>query len=96
MKKVLLTLITLIFFISNVIADLTLEGFKISDLDDSTIDYFGYSGTGVNKNDWYIMRSIDTGTQTNYTYTKGNTAYNTNWTNRANLTYYKYNELYNQ
>ncbi len=57
------------------------DGYKISQIDDSTPAYYGF----VNKEgEWFIMREDTSG---NYRYTKGATNFNTNWTNRASLSY---------
>lgn len=62
------------------------DGYRISQLDDSTPAYYGFT----NKDgEWFIMKEDSSG---NYEYTKGTTDFPTNWTNRASLTYdYFYN-----
>ncbi len=70
----------------------SLDNFFLSDLDDaSTPKFFGY--TDKNEN-WYIMKESISSGITNFRYKKGTTDYETNWTNRASLTYdYFYNEF---
>ena len=60
-----------------------LASYKITD-DDSIPNpsYFGYTNSAGN---WYIMK-IDT-VASSYRYVKGDSAYTTNWTNRAALGY---------
>ncbi len=57
------------------------DGYRISQLDDSTPAYYGF----VDKNgNWYIMQEDASG---NYRYAKGASSFSTNWTNRAALSY---------
>lgn len=57
------------------------DGYKISQIDDSSPAYYGF----VDKSGaWFIMKEDSSG---NYRYTKGTTAFSTNWTGRAGLTY---------
>ncbi len=58
------------------------DGYKISQVDDTSYPYYyGYvNSTGA----WYIM-SEDI--NSNYRYTRGDSGFATNWTNRASLTY---------
>lgn len=62
--------------------------YKISDIDKSgTTKYFGY----VDKRGyWYILRL----TSSEARYTKGTTNYTTNWTNRENLSYSRFDEVF--
>lgn len=56
------------------------DGYKITELDDSSPAYYGYlEKTGK----WFIMKE-NAGA---YRYTKGNSSFTSNWTNRASLTY---------
>ncbi len=65
------------------------DGYKISQIDDSTPSYYGF----VNKGGlWFIMKE-DTSSG-NYRYTKGTTGFSTNWTNRASLTYDYFNVVF--
>lgn len=68
-----------------------IDGYQIADLDESTTSkYYGF----VNKSgSWYIMKN-DTTTNT-FRYTKGSSAYPTNWTGRASLTYDYFNNVFN-
>lgn len=68
----------------------TLSKYVIADKDDdASPNYYGFTDKEGN---WYIMReTISSGADT-YRYTKGESNYDTNWTNRASLTYdYFYN-----
>jgi len=59
-----------------------LDGFQISEIDDSIIAYYGF----INKEGaWYIMKE-DTETSS-YRYAKGETSFPQGWTNRAKLKY---------
>ena len=75
--------------LENAIND-SLDNYKISDGDETgTTKYYGYiSKTGR----WYIMQN-DT-TANTYRYASGATAYTTNWTNRAALTYGYFNSIF--
>ena len=57
--------------------------------DDGTPNYYGY----VNKDGgWYIMKETISAGNDQYRFIKGTTAYTTNWTGRAGLSYdYFYN-----
>ena len=60
------------------------QEYRISNEDSAEPAYFGFT----NKHGaWYIMRSSTAVNQTFYSYAAGTTTYNTNWTNRALLTY---------
>lgn len=71
----------------------TLKDYKISDLDGvgapSTTNphYFGYVDTNCQ---WYIMKLTDTQAR----YAKGDSDYDENWENRANLTYYNFQNIF--
>ena len=57
------------------------DGYKISQLDDSTPAYYGFT----NKDGaWFIMKEDSSG---NYRYAKGSSSFSTNWTGRALLSY---------
>jgi len=96
MKKTIFITFFLIFLISNVVSALNLTGFGFSDLEDGTTTYIGYTGTATDRDDWYIRRLVESGTITTVTYTKGSENYRTNWNTRSSLTYYPFDELYNQ
>lgn len=70
------------------------DGYKISQLDDSgaTYLYFGY----VNKDGaWYIQReTVGGGGVGDYRYFKGSTNFATNWSNRANLNYDEFENIF--
>lgn len=60
------------------------QGYQISDQVTGTTSYYGY----VNKRGhWYIMKSVITGSEINYTYTNGNDSYTANWALRGSLSY---------
>lgn len=58
------------------------DGYSISEVDDNVIAFYGF----INKdNAWFIMREdIDTGS---FRYTKGDSNFPGNWSNRENLKY---------
>lgn len=56
------------------------ERYKITDLDSGSPQYYGYADA---EGAWYIMEL----TNTTGRYVKGDSDYETNWTNRASLTY---------
>ncbi len=64
-----------------------LEKYKVSDIDDdASPNYYGFiEKSGA----WYILKE-DTSAKT-YRYVGGRSAYTTNWTNRASLTYTYFN-----
>ena len=57
------------------------DGYKISQLDDSSPAFYGFTNKDAN---WFIMKEDSSG---NYRYAKGTTDFPTNWTNRATLSY---------
>ncbi len=65
------------------------DGYKVSELDDATLPaYYGF----VHKSGaWYIMKEASDGT---YRYTKGNSGYSTNWTDRDTLTYGYFDDIF--
>ena len=64
------------------------DGYKINQLDDSSPAYYGFTEKG---GAWFIMKEDSSG---NYRYTKGTSAFSTNWTNRASLTYDYYDVIF--
>jgi len=65
------------------------DGYKISQLDDSTPAYYGFLDKRSN---WYIMQEDSAG---GYRYAKGSSGFSTNWTNRATLTYNYFDTVFN-
>ena len=64
------------------------DGYKITQLDDSTPAYYGF----VNKaGNWFIMKDDGAGA---YRYVKGASSFSTSWTNRATLTYDYFNIVF--
>ena len=64
-----------------------MEGYKISEIDDSAITYYGFTN---DDGSWLIMRE-DT-ESSSFRYAKGKSNFPKNWSNRANLDYdYFYN-----
>ena len=64
-----------------------MEGYKISEIDDNAITYYGFTNNGGG---WLIMRE-DT-EASSFRYAKGSSNFPMNWSNRANLDYdYFYN-----
>jgi hypothetical protein len=57
------------------------DGYNISQLDDSSPAYYGYTDKDGN---WYIIKEDSDG---NYRYANGSSSFSTNWTNRASLSY---------
>ena len=58
------------------------DGYTISDVDDNIISFYGFTKFG---GAWYIMRAdSDTGS---FRYTKGDSNFSGNWTNREKLKY---------
>lgn len=57
------------------------DGYNISELDDSTPAYYGFTNKVGN---WFVMKEDATGS---FRYCKGDAGFTTNWTNRASLTY---------
>lgn len=68
--------------------DQTLSGYVIADKDDDgTPNYYGYvRPDGA----WYILRETVLAGADKYEYARGDRGYETNWTNRAGLTYQYY------
>ncbi len=65
------------------------DGYKISEIDDaSSPAYYGFvDKTGA----WFVMKEDSSGA---YRYTKGDTSFSTNWTNRASLTYGYFDQIF--
>lgn len=64
------------------------DGYKITELDDSSPAYYGFlEKTGK----WFIMKEDSAGA---YRYIKGDSAFSTNWTNRASLSYDYYDTIF--
>lgn len=64
------------------------DGYKISQIDDATPSYYGFvEKTGK----WFIMKDDGAGA---YRYTKGDSDFSTNWTNRASLTYGYFDSIF--
>lgn len=59
--------------------------------DQSTTMYNGYLNRLGN---WYILRSVVSGSVTTYTYIKGDSGYSTAWNNRASLDYEAFSEIF--
>ena len=57
------------------------DGYNITQLDDSTPAYYGFTDKDGN---WFIMREEASGA---YRYARGTSSFSTNWTNRASLSY---------
>lgn len=64
-----------------------LEKYQIANSEDGATSYYGYVDRDGN---WYIMKIISTTT----TFVKGITDYATNWTNRASLTYQRFDLVF--
>ena len=67
------------------------EGYQVSDTDTAG-PYYGYIDA---EGHWYIMKETTVGTVTSYTFAKGDSAYSTNWANRATtLTYDTFDNVF--
>jgi len=64
-----------------------LDGYEAADNEIGDTSYYGYLDKDGN---WYIMKR----TSTAVTYAKGITAYSTNWTNRASLSYDYFDQVF--
>lgn len=64
-----------------------LDQYEIANREEGTTSYYGYVDKDGN---WYIMKS----TATVDTFVKGITAYTTNWTGRAGLTYQRFDLVF--
>jgi len=65
------------------------DGYRISEIDDNIITYYGFTKTG---NFWFIMREdTDTGS---FRYVKGEGNFPGNWSNRENLKYDYYSNIF--
>lgn len=64
------------------------DGYRISQLDDSSPAYYGFTEKG---GAWFIMKEDSSG---NYRYVKGASDFSTNWTGRAGLTYDYYDVIF--
>jgi len=68
-----------------------IEGYQVSDTDTTSPNYYGY----IDKDGrWYIMKETISGNITIYRFAKGESNYSTNWTNRADLTYDYFSEVF--
>jgi len=70
------------------------NAYKIVDIDEAAASprYYGY----LRQDGYYfIAKATISAGITNYTYTKGTTAYSTAWTNRASETYAAFNAVFN-
>ncbi|MDP3703390.1 MAG: hypothetical protein Q8R78_03290 [Candidatus Omnitrophota bacterium] len=60
------------------------EGYLLVDQDDTGPRYFGYlEKTGA----WRILKDTVSGATRTYRYAQGTSGYDTNWTNRATVSY---------
>jgi purine nucleoside permease len=73
----------------------SLNHYNISDSDEPTAD-LGYYALIQKEGAYYILRIVKTGTVSTYRYYRGTSLanYQTDWTNRASLTYRYYNEVF--
>ena len=77
---------------SSVSSRFNLDDYKASDVDDSEPAYFGFTNSG---GDWYVLKAATSGAVTTYTFHKNQTGdndYPTSWTNRASLSYQRFDE----
>jgi len=70
---------------------LVAEGFRISEIDDSLISYYGFTNKDGG---WLIMR--EDGQLSTFRYTKGGTNFSKNWANRKKLKYNYYHKLFSK
>ncbi|MDO8487702.1 MAG: hypothetical protein Q7S31_00110 [bacterium] len=64
------------------------QGYYISQIDDSTVSYFGFIN---NLGQWFIMRQD---TDNSYRYTRGDKNFTTNWAKRIKLTYDSFDNVF--
>ena len=65
------------------------DGFSISEIEDNVISFYGFTKLGGN---WYIMR-VDTATGS-FRYVRGESNFPGSWTNRENLKYDYFNNVF--
>lgn len=67
------------------------DGYNIAEIDDNSITFYGFT----NKDGaWYVMREeLDTGS---FRYTRGDSNFPANWTNREKLKYDYYSNVFKQ
>ena len=65
------------------------DGYKIADIDDSSPAYYGFTDKNGS---WFIQR--EDGSTGSYRYSKGSSSYSSNWSNRANLTYGYFDNIF--
>lgn len=70
------------------------NSYKVVDIDESAASprYYGYLRLDGY---YFIAKATISGGVTNFTYTKGTSAYSTAWTNRASETYAEFNLVFN-
>lgn len=70
-----------------------LGGYKVSKRDENTgsVSYYGEVQTDGS---WIILRETPTGAVTVSEYASGTSNFDTNWTNRASLTYTNFDSLF--
>jgi hypothetical protein len=66
-----------------------LEGYKISEIDDNIVSYYGFT----NQNGAWMIMKEDTQTSS-FRYTKGESNFSSNWKSRENLKYDYYYNLF--
>ena len=68
-----------------------IEGYHTSDTDinPQSTSFYGFLDKDGK---WYIMKAIESGTETNWTYESGDSGYATAWTGRAALTYQRFSD----
>ncbi len=68
-----------------------IEGYEIANREENIggVSYYGYIDADSN---WYIQRETDSTGDSDFV--AGTSSYSTNWTNRASLTYAKFDETF--
>ena len=72
---------------------LQVEGYKIASMDVNVggTSYYAYENKG---GEYYIMKSIESGVVTSFTFTSGSSGLSTTWANRATETYGSYGDTF--
>lgn len=68
-----------------------IAGYQISDQESGATSYWGYTDK---RGAWYIMKGVTAAAVINYTYAKGDSGYDANWTGRGALTYRRFYEVF--
>lgn len=67
------------------------DAYVIANMDLGSTKYYGFVNAAGG---WVIMKVTASGSVYTYTYASGSSAYSTNWTNRASLSYDTYDAVF--